>query len=261
MMNMILVKLGGSVITDKTGLKAFREDQTKRLALEISRSGKEVFLIHGAGSFGHVLAHRHSLQNGFKSKDQVQGLARVMSDVRELNQKVVETFERSGIPCASIPPSAVAELDEGILVHLPTHLFMAYSELGLMPVTFGDVCLDRTRGFGICSGDQLMEWLAREFRPERVIFCADVDGIFTSDPNVDPKAEIIHEVDERTLEGLPRTERYLDVTGSIYGKIESMLRISSHSMDCMVINGQVGGRLESALGGEEVIGSRVISSG
>jgi isopentenyl phosphate kinase len=258
---MMLVKLGGSVITNKTGLRDFQADRTKRLALEISRSGERVILVHGAGSFGHVLAHRYSLQKGFESDEQINGMGTVMSDVRDLNLRVMREFESVGVPCASIPPSAVGELDNGRLVEFPTEKFESFLELRIMPVTFGDVCLDRSKGFGICSGDQLMEWLSMTFRPQRTIFCADVDGVYTCDPNVDPDARLLAEIDENTLSELPRTERCLDVTGSIYGKIESMLTIASHSGECLVINGMVPGRLESALRGEEVLGSSVISGG
>ncbi|NYT11581.1 MAG: isopentenyl phosphate kinase family protein [Methanomassiliicoccales archaeon] len=256
---MILVKLGGSVITDKRGFRDFREPQTRMLAREISQSGKDVFLVHGAGSFGHVLAHKFSLQNGYVNDGQIPGVAEVMADVRDLNLRVVKALNLEGIHSVSIPPSAVAELDDGNLVYLETSLFDRYSSLGITPVTFGDVCLDRSKGFGICSGDQLMEWLAREFRPEKVIFCADVDGIFASDPTVDAGSELIPLITKEILESLPRTERYLDVTGSIYGKIESMLNLTSYAGECIVINGLVEGRLEAALMGEEVIGSRAIS--
>jgi isopentenyl phosphate kinase len=256
---MILVKLGGSVITDKTGYRNFRESETRMLAREISRSGKDVFLVHGAGSFGHVLAHKYTLQNGYVDEKQIPGVTEVMADVRDLNLRVIRTLNQEGIPSVSIPPSAVAELDDGKLVHLETSLFEKYSGLGITPVTFGDICPDRSKGFGICSGDQLMERLAREFRPEKVIFCADVDGIFTSDPNLNAGSKLLPLVTKETLESLPRTERYLDVTGSIYGKIESMLGLASYAGECIVINGLVEGRLEAALLGEEVIGSRAIS--
>lgn len=256
---MILIKLGGSVITEKAGFKDYKESETRRLAREILRTGKEVFLVHGAGSFGHVLARRYSLQNGFENEGQKAGLAEVMADVRELNLRVIRTLNEEGFHAVSVPPSVIGELDNGRLVELDAAIFSRYSELGLTPVTFGDVCVDRSRGFGICSGDQLMEWLAREYKPERVIFCADVDGIYTSDPNVDPKAELVPVVSRDTLEALPRTDRHPDVTGSIYGKIESMLRLAHYSGDCLVINGLIEGRLEAALRGEDVIASRAFS--
>jgi len=146
----------------------------------------------------------------------------------------------------------------GRLDRLDAGPFRSYLDMGFAPVTFGDVALDSERGLGICSGDQLMERLAREFRPERVIFCADVDGVFTADPSIDPDAELIGTVDRAVLDSLPRTSKVADVTGSIYGKIESMMRIASHGRDAVVINGLEPGRLLDALSGRDVVGSKVV---
>ncbi len=254
---MIIVKLGGSVITDKTNYRIFHKEETARLAAEIANSRKQVVIVHGAGSFGHVLAERFQLQHGLREKGQVEGAARVMEDVRYLNLQVIRTLNDQGLFSISIPPSAAAQLDAGKLVSLDTDKFRAALLLNLTPVTFGDVVLDKSRGFGICSGDKLIEHLAKTFTPERIIFCADVDGIYDCDPSLNPEAKRFDLVDESTLRDLPRTQKCADVTGSIFGKLESMLHISSYTKDCMVINGNAPGRLEAALNGGEVIGTRV----
>jgi len=254
----MLVKLGGSVITDKGRYRTFRGDVLARLVGEIASAGKEVVLVHGAGSFGHVLAAQHQLQHGYRDPSQVPGVAKVAEDVRELDLMVVRVLNEGGLPSVSLPPSAVATLRSGKLEDLDVEVFRRYLELGICPVTFGDVALDRERRFGICSGDQLMERLAREFRPERVIFCADVDGVYTADPATDPSARLIDTVDRATLDALPRTQRCADVTGSIFGKLETMMRIAAWGGDAVVINGHAPGRLGAALRGETVIGSKVV---
>ena len=53
---MILIKLGGSVITDKKEYRKFNRDIVARLCSEIKDSGEDVIVVHGAGSFGHVIA-------------------------------------------------------------------------------------------------------------------------------------------------------------------------------------------------------------
>jgi isopentenyl phosphate kinase len=255
---MMLVKLGGSVITDKTKYRTLREDTLNRLAKEIAAAGEDVIIVHGAGSFGHVIAAEHQLQKGYSKKAQITGMARVMEDVRALNLAVISALNEAGVPAVSLPPSAVVELSNGNLSSMDLSTFHKYLDLGIVPVTFGDVALDTKRRFGICSGDQLMEALAKEFKPERIIFCADVDGVFTEDPNCNPDATLIKIVDRNTLDSLPRTQRCADVTGSIFAKIETMLRITSYGGDAMVINGQKRGRLKAALRGEKVIGSKVV---
>jgi isopentenyl phosphate kinase len=255
---MMLVKLGGSVITDKMSYRALREETVRRLAQEIADSKQTVMVVHGAGSFGHVIAAKHQLQKGYRHDSQIPGMARVMEDVRTLNLAVISALDDAGVPAVSLPPSAVTELANGKLASIDLSIFRRYLALGIAPVTFGDVALDRERRFGICSGDQLMEALAKEFAPQRIIFCADVDGVFTEDPNCDPQAELIEVVDRRVLDALPRTQRCADVTGSIFAKIETMLRITAYGGEAIVINGLRPGRLAAALRGEKVIGSKVV---
>jgi isopentenyl phosphate kinase len=257
-LSMMLVKLGGSVITDKKKYRTLRRDALDRLAREIRLSGRQTMVVHGAGSFGHVIAAQHRIQHGFVDKGQIPGAAQVMEDVRELDLTVISALNRNGVPAVSLPPSAMVTMDRGEVVDIDLTVFRRYADLGLVPVTFGDVVLDRSKGFGICSGDLLMEALSKEFRPERIIFCADVDGVFTADPSHDPGATLIKTVDRAALDSLPRSESCVDVTGSIFGKIECMMRIASHGGDAMVINGLVPGRLEAALRGEKVIGSKVV---
>lgn len=255
--HMLLVKLGGSVITDKMSYMVLRKEVLNRLAEEIAGSGETTVVVHGAGSFGHVIAAKHQIQNGFKDPGQIAGAAQVMEDVRVLNLAVTSALVRSGVPAVSLPPSAIVRLSEGRLESMDVEVFRRYLDLGIAPVTFGDVALDNKRGFGICSGDQLMEVLARELRPQRIIFCSDVDGVYTCDPSSDPSARMFDVVDRSTLDSLPRTQHCTDVTGSIFGKIETMLRIAAHGGRSMVINGLVPGRLAAAMRGEEVVGTRV----
>ncbi len=55
---MMLIKLGGSVITDKSQYRRFDKDAVSRLCREIAESGKQAVVVHGAGSFGHIVAKR-----------------------------------------------------------------------------------------------------------------------------------------------------------------------------------------------------------
>ena len=256
---MILVKLGGSVITDKGRYRTFDPETAGRLAEEIARTGQDVMVVHGAGSFGHMLAKEHRLHLGISEDSQLLGASMVMADVRELDLEVCRRMSASGLRAVPLPPASCAIMRDGQLHHLDLEVFKAYLELGMVPVTFGDVVRDEVRGLSICSGDQLMAALAKEFRPSKVIFVTDVDGVFTADPTQDPSAKLIKMVDEKVLSSLPRTERNIDVTGSIYAKIRYMIDMASLTGECLVLNGKVPGRLEAAIRGEDVIASKVVS--
>jgi len=58
---MLLVKLGGSVLTDKARLRTARRAAIRRLASELAAVRQSLLVVHGAGSYGHILARRHQL--------------------------------------------------------------------------------------------------------------------------------------------------------------------------------------------------------
>ncbi len=254
---MILVKLGGSVITDKSRLRAFRRASCERLAREL-RHCPSLSLVHGAGSFGHIEAKKHSLHKGYTDDSQIEHVAAVQRDVRELNLKVLEALISNGIKAVSIPPAAAATFKSGAITCFEPGTFERVLDIGLAPVSFGDVVPDESMGFSICSGDLMMEAIAKAFEPKLVVFCADVDGVFDSDPKRSKKAKLLTEIDSSSLRELKRTEsRHADVTGSIYGKLERMLAIAQHCEKCMIVNGNVPGRLEKAVGGQKVVSTVV----
>jgi len=253
---MILIKLGGSVITDKTRYHTVRMDVLERLCGEIAASGKKVAIVHGAGSFGHIIAHKYDLVNGLKNDAQITAVAAVSRDMRELNLMVLNSLIDAGIAPISIPPSACFRLKGGRLDISDVEIVRRYLDIGISPVLFGDVLLDDELGFSICSGDQLIAVMAKKLFPEKVIFVSDIDGIMDRDP-ADPAAMLIKELRQDEIKQRTFTSKVKDVTGGIWGKMETMFDLSAHGLECILINGMVPGRLRSALEGKEVVGTRI----
>ncbi len=245
---MIIVKLGGSVITDKSKKYVFKEKTVRRLAKEIKNSGEKVIIVHGAGSFGHILAKKYKLDKGFIHDRQVKGVAVVQKDVKNLNLKVVNCLIDAGINPVSISPSSVVECRNKKIEKISIDVFKKYLALGLTPVTFGDVVLDKKLGFCIVSGDLLMLEFARFFKPEKSIFVSDVDGVYINGKRID-------KIDEKIVRNLKRKKTNVyDVTGSMYEKVKTGLKMSRFTKT-MIINGNVKGRLGDALKGRKVIGT------
>lgn len=218
-----------------------------------------LLVVHGAGSFGHIMAKRHGLHKGLRRKAQLGYVAAVQRDVRELNLKVLEALIDSGISAASVPPASSSTFDNGSVVDFSKDKYASLLDIGLTPVTFGDVVPDLSMGFSICSGDLMMLELAKAFRPRLAVFCADVDGVFDRDPKAQDGAELLRVVDGSALEGFSGQSANADVTGGMKGKLGRMLAIAAHCEKCMIVNGNVRGRLESALRGEDVISTTVLS--
>lgn len=250
---MILIKLGGSVITDKTHYRTFNSEVVGRLCREIKESGKEVVIVHGAGSFGHVLAKEHRINSGFKNESQIPAVAQICYDVRELDSMVVSELITAGIPSISIPTGSCFVMDNRELIFDNSEPIRRFRDLGIVPVLFGDVVTDRSLGFAICSGDQIMERLAELFSPEMVVFVSDIDGLYDKNPKTERDAMLYYEVDSTILKEVSTKHNVDDVTGGVRAKMEAMLRMCSDKRDCVLVNGNVEGRLLNLLRGESVV--------
>jgi len=255
---MILIKLGGSVITDKSKYRTFRKDTVARLCREIRESGQKVIVVHGAGSFGHVLAKEHDINAGFKNKSQIPAVANICYDVRELDSMIVKELNDNGMPSVSVPTGSAFVMENRKLIMENTEVLEGFVDKGIIPVMFGDVVLDRKLGFAICSGDQIMERMAEIFDVDRVIFVSDIDGLYDSDPKTNRNAKLIERVDSKTLGKIQSCSSVADVTGGVKEKINSMLRMCSGDRDCILVNGTVEGRLLSLLRNEKVTCTRAV---
>jgi len=256
---MLLVKLGGSVVTEKAHLRTPRTAAIHRLARELASVRQPLLIVHGAGSYGHILASRHRLNEGGSRPARRAAAARVQADVRELNALVVGALNRTGLSAVPIPPSAVLSLDDGRVSTMNLTPFLEFASMEFTPVTFGDVVRDVRRGFSVCSGDLMMLELARAFRPDRAVFAADVDGLFTADPKRRRTARLLDVVGPKDLSSIEfSSPSRTDVTGSIEGKVRRMFEIADHVGECLIVNGNVKNRVRDALRGRRVVGTRVV---
>jgi isopentenyl phosphate kinase len=250
---MLIVKLGGSVITNKKIPYKFDELATKRLAKEIFDSKKKCVIVHGAGSFGHPLAKKYGLNEGSNGKKKLEGFSLTHSSVRNLNMKVIDVMRSAGIKAVSIPPFPITECSNGKIEKFDCEIFKKALEIGLTPVTFGDVVIDNKKGFCICSGDLLVKELAKKMIPDQAIFATDVDGIYSDLAN-----KIL--IEEATAEDLDEIEigesGTTDVTHGMKGKVEVIKDIAKMGIQIAVINGKKNKRLYNAMM-NKVSGTRI----
>ena len=247
-LSMFIVKLGGSVITQKTQECCFRSEIMDGLAQQIQRTGKEMILVHGAGSFGHILAKQFSLNDGLQNENQRQGFSRTHACVQELNSLVLRSLHTHDIPAVSLPPHAITLLNNHILERMEYEVFSEYLKQGFIPVTFGDVVLDTRLTFSICSGDLLVKALAERFHPEKVVFIVDVDGLYTSNPKQDASATFVETITRDDLERLTTAaDKQADVTGGMKGKLDTIKTISSFGIDTVIVNGNKPDRVYNVL--------------
>lgn len=255
---MLIIKLGGSVITQKeSATPKARLKTINRLAKEIAQlwhQDHKIILVHGAGSFGHPLAKKYELHKGMKTIEQKVGFGLTTQSMLALNALLMDILLRRGVPAVSIPPHTLVMQSEGKLKTLNYEILELYLGQDQVPVLFGDGVLDDKWGCSILSGDTVVPYLAQRLKAQKVIFLSDVDGIFDMDPKKNPSAKLIPEITtqnlEQILQGVTSGDR-TDVTGEMQGKI---LAIKEHlsGIEVIVTNGLKRGSLVKAAQGEKI---------
>jgi len=258
---MIIIKLGGSAITDKSDPMSFNRAATSELIAEIKHADKKIIAVHGAGSFAHPIAQKYQLCDGLRDPRQLEGVAKCQSSMRLLNLTILDIFADNNINATSLPASAICQNNNKELEKLDVEPFEHYLKYNITPITFGDIVPDKTLGFSIVSGDQLAEYLALHTQPEKVIFVTDVDGVFKKDPKQGngKKPELIEEIsDPRALNAIQfGSTSVCDVTGGMLNKVKTAIEISKAGIDIQIINSKVKGRLTKALMNEKVVGTLI----
>ncbi|WP_374686088.1 isopentenyl phosphate kinase [Promineifilum sp.] len=228
MNDLIFLKLGGSLLTDKTQTEALRGDVLARLAAEIAAAraaapGLRLVLGHGSGSFGHVAAARHGTRQGVKNAEQWRGFAAVSDAASRLNRHVVGALLAGGVPAISLQPSASAQVADGRISQLALEPLAAALAAGLVPVVFGDVAFDSVRGGTIISTEEIMDYLAHALQPRWLLLAGETAGVLDQD------GQIIPTITRATLpDVLPALggSRGIDVTGGMIAKVTAMLDLA-----------------------------------
>jgi isopentenyl phosphate kinase len=259
---LIILKLGGSAITAKDESRPeVNAANLERLAGEVAEARKEadlsIYIVHGAGPFGHVPAKKYDLNSGLKSDEQVIGISETHHSMEELDYLVVSALRKKGIPAISFQPSAGGLLKSGKLIRFPLDVVKRMLDIRLVPVSYGDVLMDEVKGVSILSGDHLVPYLAGKLKADRVILVADVPGIFDKDPKKNKDAKIIKELDRKSIHLIKEigSAKGTDVTGGMKGKLDELLRLADMGIESEIISGFVPGDLKRALLGVRGIGT------
>lgn len=245
-----IVKLGGSVITQKNEWFKANLATIDRLANELSDFKGEVVVVHGGGSYGHPVVLKYGV--GLSSEREKYGSVKAKLAMRKLNVIVSVALLKHGLLPYSLPPDCVFEVSNKSVVKVNRKKIAELLELGVTPVLHGDVVPDESLGFTVLSGDDIACRLAKVLRARKLIFCMDVDGLFTDDPRRNPLAKLITEISFDELEEIAKKmSPGRDATSGIYGKLTSILRLKGvRGLKVYLINGNRPGLLKTALVGE-----------
>lgn len=229
MTDAVILKLGGSVITDKSGGCVIDHARLREIAGRIARNPQALVLVHGAGSCGHPEARLYRIDDGLDGEN-VSGVYHTHAAVSRLNAAVVDALRGAGVEAIGVHPLALALAEGGRLVSFETRHIAEMIRHGIVPVLHGDVVMDRLKGACIVSGDQLVTRLAAALGSRRVGLATDVAGVL-QDGSVVPR------IDRGIAETLEISgSGNTDVTGGMRGKIEELLVLADAGTDSHIFH-------------------------
>src|SRR5919205_2482036 len=238
--NLILIKLGGSVITFKEKPLAANFEAIRNISYTLASVKTPIILIHGGGSFGHYLSVKYNMHSKPDQYDS-HGISIVHESMIALNQILVNSVIEAGMNPYTIIPSMFIYDHKPITKKIKE--LKSIVESSIIPITFGDVVYMENKMYSILSGDALMSLLSKILRPSKVIFTLNVDGIYRDMKN----KEILKELKNNNSVRFSKVIQ--DVTGGMRRKVSEALKISDIGIDVMMVNGLKPERIINAITG------------
>ena len=283
MQELVFLKLGGSLITDKTQPYTVRQDKLTELATQIARAlqtqpNLRLVLGHGSGSFGHTAAKEYGTRDGFPSPlpplpkgegdqplspfggggggegDYWKGFAEVWYQASALNRYVIRALHETGVSTMTFSPAASVWSENGQVAEWDTSQIRVALARGIIPVIHGDVIFDRAKGGTILSTEDLFEYLARELRPRRILLAGLEEAVWADFPARRHRVEVLTRESFSEISSGVGKASGADVTGGMQSKVRQMLDLVEQvpGLQVLIFSGEESGNLEKALKGEHI---------
>jgi len=260
----VLLKLGGSLITDKTRPGVARRAAISRLAQELASAarnprGPRLVVGHGSGSYGHAAASDGGLTPGSDVRRRLDAISGTQHRAAELHRLVVAALVKAGARPFSFAPSSFLCAANGRIGRPFVEPIFEALELGLLPVVYGDVVLDRKRGAVIVSTEELFLLMAKEAARRRspvghAVWLGETDGV---------RDEAGGTIARLTAATALRAARRVtgasgvDVTGGMALRLRTAATLAGAGIASSIIDGRKTGAIAAAVAGRASGGTRV----
>ncbi len=249
---MIILKFGGSVITDKKGKSSAKNTNIAKIAETIGKLWKmgirNIVIVHGAGSFGHPYVIESGIKDGIKTEMHRVGFSRTHLECSRLSSIFANEVIKNEVPAISIAPNAICLTTNKKIVDFSSIVF-EYLEHGYLPIVHGDMVPDSKIEGAVLSGDQIVSYLGKGARI--VAMGSDVDGVLDSNGKVIERITKANLKD--TIKSIKKVEG--DVTGGMEGKIKELLSLPGRSY---IFNASIPSRIEAIVLGKKTVATEII---
>ncbi|ELY52655.1 isopentenyl phosphate kinase [Natronorubrum bangense] len=224
---MIVLKLGGSVITDKERPETLDGDALEQaadaVASALAANDDDLVIVHGGGSFGHHNASEHGVSTTNGTHD-AAAVLEIHGAMKTLNQFVLSRLLERGVQAVPVHPFSTAHRDDDGTLELPAGQIETMLSEGFVPVLHGDVIAHAGAGATIVSGDELVAELARDLAADRIGLCSTVPGVLDADDAVIDRISAYEDV-ASVLGASDAT----DVTGGMAAKVQALLALDAEA--------------------------------
>ena len=258
-----LIKLGGSLITDKSRPRSFRQDAAQNIAAQVKQirtvqPARRIVIGHGSGSFGHFEAAQYNTIQGVESEADWLGFAKVGHAAAELSQLALAELVTAGLPAVRFPPSALIRASGRKIKSMNAGLISRALDHRLIPVVHGDIAFDEQLGGTIVSTESIFAWLVGPLDVKSIILLGEVDGV------LDSNNAVIREINPGAADQIKDAlggSHGIDVTGGMLQKVEEMVALVREHPDLEVViaNGSQPNGLVDIVCNHSKIGTRIRS--
>lgn len=263
---LIFLKLGGSLITEKDKPHTARCERIRALAQAVARALSEcphirLLLGHGSGSFGHVEAAKYGTRRGVHTAEEWRGFAEVWRAAQSLNRLVMDALQDAGVPAVAFPPSAGVLASDGKIAHWDEKPLAAALNAGLVAVTYGDVAFDTSRGGTIVSTEEVFAYLAPVLKPRRILIAGEEPGVWADYPKRTRVIPLITPKDAPELNSVLGGSAATDVTGGMFSKVQAMLALVKMlpSTEVLIFGGTPAENIHAAICGAS-LGTKILNA-
>lgn len=234
---MILIKLGGSIITNKEKALSPRKKTIENIARNLKKIDEPIIIVHGGGSYGHYWSVKYDMHTKERKYD-LKGVSIVKNSMIELNKIILDSMIKNRLSPYCLPPTDFMTSNKPITKKVKEIEKIAKS--GMIPVTFGDALWYGQNKTYILSGDKIMTHLSKILKPKLTIFALNEDGLYS-----DLKSKKI--IEELKGERPLISENKMDVTGGMTRKVEEATKIAKMGLKVFFVNGNKPERIVKAV--------------
>ncbi|MBC8061532.1 MAG: glutamate 5-kinase [Clostridiaceae bacterium] len=245
----IVIKVGSSTLTHPNGLLNFnRIESIVRQLSDLRNSGKEVILV----SSGAVAAGIGKLGLRLKPETIPEKQAAAAIGQGILVHMYEKLFSEYGQIAAQILLTKEDFIEEERLNHLRDAFFSLLSYGAIPIINENDVvAIDELK---LGDNDTLSAMVAKALDADLLILLSDIDGLYSSDPTVNPNATLINWVDklDSTIESFAEDTKTGLGTGGMITKISAAKLTSSSGISMIIANGSYPNIINRLLQGKEI---------